>query len=399
MASDPALKSTKVITTYDGIFKNMYDEKIREMFTDIRVNISKGEWKKADEILKQALLESERSPGDRKTLTTLAQEVTRYHAQRIPPGTTSKTEASWDEIRRRRISRMDVSLFGLPQGVFYLNVGIPGFPCPVQILGRKILSDFWIQNKIPELYCSFISADMLLGLFVDQRVTEDKVIVHYYPFDNSEKLYLMAQVMNSSFGLPELVFPYPLLRQTTHEELCSPPQGWEVDDAFDVMLGCGEERIREYTIKFMESVQIQKARLYDPACSTGVYLSTLKKAFPDSYTIGQDLSRQMADVSRQRVDEVHCGNAMEPKIEAGSADFCFVRFLNSEVVKSSEAEALLTALLPTVKKGGYVIIFGHTPVLLSSANYRALPEFEVIQCIASAVDNSGIFQYYVLKRV
>lgn len=90
---------------------------------------------------------------------------------------------------------------------------------------------------------------------------------------------------------------------------------------------------------------------------------------------------------------------MEPKIEAGSADFCFVRFLNSEVVKSSEAEALLTALLPTVKKGGYVIIFGHTPVLLSSANYRALPEFEVIQCIASAVDNSGIFQYYVLKKV
>ena len=142
MASDPALKSTKGVTTYDGIFKNMYDEKIRDMFTDIRVNISKGEWKKAAEILKQTLLESERSPGDKKTLTTLAQEVTRYHAQRIPPGTTSKTEAFWGEIRRRRISRMDVSLFGLRQGVFYLNVAIPGFPCPVQILGRKILSDF-----------------------------------------------------------------------------------------------------------------------------------------------------------------------------------------------------------------------------------------------------------------
>ena len=66
MASDPALKSTKGVTTYDGIFKNMYDEKIRDMFTDIRVNISKGEWKKAAEILKQTLLESERSPGDKK---------------------------------------------------------------------------------------------------------------------------------------------------------------------------------------------------------------------------------------------------------------------------------------------------------------------------------------------
>lgn len=399
MASDPALVSTIAVTTYDGIFKNMYDEKIRDMFTDIRVNISKGNWEKADYILMQALKESEKSPGDKKTLTILADEIKRYHAQRIGPGTIQKTEASWDEIRRRPISRIDVGHFELPQGVFYLNVAMPGSPNPVQILGRKVLSDFWVQNKIPELYCSFISADMILGLFVDQRITENKIVVHFFPFDQAEKRYLMNQVMNNSFGLPELIFPYPLLRQTTHEELCSPPQGWEVDDAFDVMLGCGEERIREYTIKFMQSVKIRNARLYDPACSTGVFLSTLKKAFPDSYTIGQDLSKQMANISRQRVDEVHCGNAMEPKIEPGSADYCFVRFLNSEVVKSTEAETLLTALLPTVKKGGFIIIFGHTPVLLSSANYRAIPDFEVVQCIANAVDNSGIFQYYVLKRV
>lgn len=399
MASDPALVSTIAVTTYDGIFKNMYDEKIRDMFTDIRVNISKGNWEKADFILMQALKESEKSPGDKKTLTILADEIKRYHAQRIGPGTIQKTEASWDEIRRRPISRIDVGHFELPQGVFYLNVAVPGSPNPVQILGRKVLSDIWVQNKIPELYCSFISADMILGLFVDQRITENKIVVHFFSFDQAEKLYFMNQVMNNSFGLPELIFPYPLLRQTTHEELCSPPQGWEVDNAFDVMLGCGEERIREYTIKFMQSVKIRNARLYDPACSTGVFLSTLKKAFPDSYTIGQDLSKQMANISRQRVDEVHCGNAMEPKIEPGSVDYCFVRFLNSEVVKSTEAETLLTALLPTVKKGGFIIIFGHTPVLLSSANYRAIPDFEVVQCIANAVDNSGIFQYYVLKRV
>lgn len=57
MASDPALVSTIAVTTYDGIFKNMYDEKIRDMFTDIRVNISKGNWEKADYILMQALKE------------------------------------------------------------------------------------------------------------------------------------------------------------------------------------------------------------------------------------------------------------------------------------------------------------------------------------------------------
>ncbi|XP_062595048.1 isonocardicin synthase-like [Saccostrea cucullata] len=174
---------------------------------------------------------------------------------------------------------------------------------------------------------------MLLGLFVDQRITDNKVIVHFCPFEKSEKLYFMNQ-------------------QSSHEELCSPPQGWEIDDAFDLMLSCGEERIRDYTIKFMASAYVKKTRLYDPACSTGVFLSTLKKVFPDSYTIGQDLNRLMTEIYRQRVDEVHCGNAMERKIEPGTAYYCFVRFQNSEVLKSTEAEDLLSALLPTVKKGG-----------------------------------------------
>lgn len=393
------MKSTIAITSYDGIFKGMYDKEIQNMFMDIRICLSKGNWTQAQDILKQAIMGSERSPGDKKTLLTLSDEIARYSAQRIDPTTVMKEDASWDEVYQRPISRIDVSLYGLPQGVFYLNIDVPGSPNPIRILGRKVLSDFWMKNKIPELYCSFISADMLLGIFWDQRVTENKVTVHYYPFEKSEKLYAMDQVMKSSYGLPELVFPYPLLRQTTHQELCSSPEGWVIDDAFDVMLGCGEERIREYTIKFIGSTKTKNAILYDPACSTGVFLSTLKNAFPDAYTIGQDLSKQMVDISRQRVDEVHCGNAMEPKIKQGTADFCFVRFLNSEVVKSTEAEELLVALLPTVKRGGYMITFGHTPVLLSSANYKAIPGFKIIQCIATAVDNSGIFQYYVLQRL
>jgi isonocardicin synthase len=90
---------------------------------------------------------------------------------------------------------------------------------------------------------------------------------------------------------------------------------------------------------------------------------------------------------------------MEPKISPGSADVVFVRFLNSEVVTSAEAEQLLTALLPTVKTGNYMVIFGHTPVLLSSAHLSMIDNFIVKQCIGTADDKSGIFQYYVLQRV
>ncbi|XP_063427022.1 isonocardicin synthase-like [Mytilus trossulus] len=208
----------------------------------------------------------------------------------------------------------------------------------------------------------------------------------------------MKDITDHKIENVEIVFPFSLLRESTRKELCSPSEGWVVDDAFDVMLGCGEERIRAYTIKFLKTLSTQKLVLFDPACSTGVFLSTLKKAFPESYTIGQDLSKQMVGFSKTRVDEVHCGNAMEPKISPASADVVFIRFLNSEVVTSTEAEQLIGALLPTVKKGGYMVIFGHTPVLLSSANFSLMENFVVKHCIGIADDKSGILQYYTLQR-
>lgn len=107
----------------------------------------------------------------------------------------------------------------------------------------------------------------------------------------------------------------------------------------------------------------------------------------------------MIEFARNRVDEVHWGNAMEPKISAGSADVVFVRFLNSEVVTSTEAEHLLECLVPTVKKGGHMVIFGHTPVLLSAANFSLIGEFDIQQCIGITDDKSGIFQYYTLQKL
>jgi isonocardicin synthase len=164
------------------------------------------------------------------------------------------------------------------------------------------------------------------------------------------------------------------------------------------MLGCGEERIRAYSIQFLRSVGLDKPILYDPACSTGVFLSTLQQAIPGSYTIGQDLSQQMANFAKDRVDEAHCANALDPKIKLGTADAVYIRFLNSEVIKTCEAEELLSALLPTVKKGGYIITFGHTPVLLSSSNFRQLSGFQFKQSVGVAVDKCGIFQYYAIQK-
>ena len=101
---------------------------------------------------------------------------------------------------------------------------------------------------------------------------------------------------------------------------------------------------------------------------------------------------------RQRLDEAHHGNALVPKIQLASAQVVFIRFLNSEVVTSAQAEVLLPPLLKTVAVEGLFVVLGHTPILLSSANFRSLNNFRLKRCVAVDVQKRGIFQYYVLKR-
>jgi len=389
---------TDAIKSYDGIFKGMHDDELRKKFMEARKSISAGAWKQGKQLIIDALSESERCPLDKVSLELILDELNRYETCKITPGTKPVKKVAWDNIAERHLLRLSEKFFNLPQSIFFLDLGRTGKSGSVRLIGRKLLSEFWIAGKIPELHCSLISSDMILGLFSDQRITENYVHVFYHPLSDAEKLGVMQSIMDSDISDVELIFPFPLLREATRKELCSAPEGWVVDDAYDVMLGCGEERIREYTINFLGSNGLNSAKLYDPACSTGVFLSTLKKSFPNSYTIGQDLSQQMTDVSRTRVDEVHCGNAMTPKIKSGTADAVFIRFLNSEVVTSSEAEDLLQALFPTVKSGGYMVTFGHTPVLLSSSNYRQLSNFTFKQSIGVASGKAGIFQYYVIQR-
>ncbi|KAK3594325.1 hypothetical protein CHS0354_024261, partial [Potamilus streckersoni] len=381
MANDKQPTFTQAIVSYDGIFKGMYDESLRKLFQEGRKLLFVGEWRQGKAAFSQALEKAATAKNDRKTLTLILSEINRYEKYKIHPSTEPVKTISWETVTSRKLCRLDESVFELPQSIFFLDIGKPGQPDYVRMLGRKILSDLWVKFKIPEIHCSFITADMILGVYHDERVSESNVTLFYSPLTNPEKLYIMDKIIKSHGNETELIFPFSLLRESTRKEHCSPPEGWVIDDAFAVMLGCGEDRIRQCTIEFLKSTNLRKPKLYDPACSTCVFLSTLKKAFPDCYTIGQDLSAQMAVISRERVDEVYCGNAMNPMIEAGTADAVFIRFLNSEVVKTKEAEELLKAVLLTVKEGGYMVTFGHTPVLLSSSNFKMLEGFEYKQSV------------------
>ena len=389
---------TESIVSYDGIFKGMYDKTLRNMFQEGRKLFADGKWKEGKQKFVNALEQSCEHPMDNKTLKLLVSEINRLEKYRIDEDVKPVSEVDWKVVSERDLERLEESLFGLPQSVFFLDIRKPGQPGAVRLVGRKLLSDFWVKFKIPEIHCSFITAGMILGVFLDQRLSDSLVSVHYHPLTNPEKLKVMEDITLNDGKEAELTYPFPLLRESTRSEWGSPPEGWIVDDAYDAMLAGGEELIRAYSIQFLKQIGVEKPILYDPACSTGVFLSTLQKALPGSYTIGQDLSQQMANFAKVRIDEAHCANAASPKIKLGTADVVYIRFLNSEVIKTSEAEELLSALLPTVKSGGYIVTFGHTPVLLSSSIFRCLSGFRLTQCVGVALDKTGIFQYYVIQK-
>ena len=52
-----------------------------------------------------------------------------------------------------------------------------------------------------------------------------------------------------------------------------------VDEGFAALLGSGEERLRDYSIQFLKEAGYDKPLLYDPACSTGQFLSTLSNNY------------------------------------------------------------------------------------------------------------------------
>jgi isonocardicin synthase len=240
---------------------------------------------------------------------------------------------------------------------------------------------------------------MFLGRLVDQRTMESGYVVFYNEMTSGEKICLMNEILESGMSNYELTFPFPALIGQAKEEIQAPEEGWEIDEKLALSLGEGEVYIREFTIRYLKSLGRNDLRLFDCACSTGQFLWTMKQALPESYTIGSDLSAHMVKFATKRVDEIYCANALEPKIPARSVDVVFIRFINSEVVKTEISSIFLKPLTECLKKGGVIIILGHTPILTSAAEMKMLvPNLELLQCLGGAKEWNGIFQFYILRR-
>lgn len=163
-------------------------------------------------------------------------------------------------------------------------------------------------------------------------------------------------------------------------------------------LSLGEKNIREYTISILKQFgNLNRKKVFDPACSTGEVLHTIKSNFPECYTIGQDLNPQMVNYAKDKLDEVYLGGSINNCIPEESVDFVFFRFLNVEVVSTEMVYKLFNSLIKKCKIGGYIIVFGHTPVLVNS-KYMEYMGFEILQRNGVTKDKKRIFQYYLLKK-
>ncbi|OWF39958.1 hypothetical protein KP79_PYT04290 [Mizuhopecten yessoensis] len=380
---------------FDGVFRDVNDKNTRVKLYSAQASVKDGKWTEAETILNETI-KSLSEGHDQRNLKLVLREIERYQKFHIAMASPAVSGINWIDVCERKPEMYFEKFDELPQSIFTLK----NWRLAENVLvGRRLLSHQWIANKIRELHCSHVRAGMLLGVLVDQRVQEDGILVYYYPLTAKEKRFYMHDVVSNHLRDIELVFPFPPLQSIMKTEIHCPDEGWEIDEKLALQLGEGEVFLREYSVKFLKSLGREDLFLFDPACSTGQFLSTMKAGLPNCFTFGQDLSSCMVKYAKNRVDEARCANALDPQVPDETADVEFVRFINSEVVKAKEARIMIEPLLKPLKTGGYMITFGHTPVLVSAADFKMSGRFEIMQCVGGDPEWDGIFQYYVCKKI
>lgn len=331
---------------------------------------------------------SNRTPLRRDQIIEHEQRI--YQLQKIPNRTLPE-EVHLKTILKRKPATFQDQVFNMPQNIFILTH--KDFPL---IVGRKIISKLYLENKINAPNCSQITASMLLGLLVKKHQLNNRITVLYHPFTNGEKLTLFKKLAQDR--ATDINFPFRYIDHKSGQEKRCAPTGWQISPEKAQNLANGETHFRGYTANYFKNIIKDGHKLYDPACSTGQFLSSIKKQFPGCRTIGQDLSKAMTDYAKNYLDEIYTGDAIKSPLPDNYVDIMFLRFLNSEIVTTRKAHLLFKTLKNKVKKGGLMVLFGHTPVLLNKKYFLRQKNLHLLHSNGHNQKNDSIFQYYVLKK-
>lgn len=278
-------------------------------------------------------------------------------------------------------------LTGRPERLFVFRAGERWYA------GYKTISDYVLERDMPGVFCSRIHWHNVVGELESFRTSTTDARVTFRPLDEVSR----RAAFDAITPLTEIVHPFPKQREQGREKT-SPPDGWLVSDERDAFLSMGEEHIRRYTKDLFGprfAALTEDVLAYDPACSTGRFLSDFATLNPARIrTVGQDLSLEMTEYAKGRLEQVHHGDAMDPAAAPGSAEIVFSRFLNSEVVSTARAREILPRLVATLRPGGSMVLLGHSPVLLDAVDLAGAG-LRVLQ--TTARQDGCVFQYYVCE--
>ncbi|MGI2257504.1 class I SAM-dependent methyltransferase [Candidatus Cardinium hertigii] len=318
---------------------------------------------------------------------TISREMDYYYRVIIPPSCCLKN-LNINDIYSRKVQRHFEGFSEYPQNLFFFTKE------NLYFFGRKTISTQHMQGQIKELHCTQIQSHMIVGVVCEEQLSEEGILIFYRPIRSGEKLYLFDQLLHDRKC--NIVYKYVYLSSTEKKERHSSKAGWNLNPLRAKNLSAGEKVLRNYTIQFLSQFSLKGKTIYDPACSTGTFLDTIQKAYPACCVIGQDLSKPMVEFAKKCIDPVYHLDSLYAPIPGRFSDFVFIRFLNSEVVTRAEAKELYLRILPRCKIGGYIIVFGHTPVLLSIYDLEN-DAVNLLQTTAVDLASQSIFQYYVLQ--
>lgn len=279
---------------------------------------------------------------------------------------------------------------GQPHRFFFIRID------DVQYVGSKYISEIVTMHHSPGLFCSKVTKPMILGQLTTFKTSQSGVTVHYRTLTR-ERLDVTFQRLVDDRGI-EISYPFNQLLGADKTEINTPEEGWFVDDERAYLLGLGETHIRKVAAKWLRKHPfVEGAIFYDPACSTGQFLREAQAKVHGSISIGQDISKQMCDYAQPFLDEVHCGNAIVPAVEAGTCDALFLRFINAEVIPYDLSKIMLANLLKCSKTGGLVFMFGHTPTHLTRHDILS-SGCELLACNEYDEESDAVFQFYVFQK-
>lgn len=315
----------------------------------------------------------------------------KYYDERIIKEKDFIDKINYDEIINRQSDYYIDKDFNLPQNIFFIKL-----PNDYIVFGRKIISVLHRNKELTALNCSRIDDNMIIGILKKSVYNTPDIQIEYYPLTDLERTSIY-EIIKENNNI-NIYFPYTYHDYYTKEEKGSPKDGWHYYENLDIYLARGEKHIRKETIDFLNHEKLScDTVMYDPACSTGNFLKEIKDSYPYVYTIGADLSKEMIEVAKPKVDFALCENAYNSSVMDNSIDYLFLRFLNYHVVTKKEALEIYKVLLEKVKNDGKIICFGHTPVLLTKSELEN-DRCYIDRCSAYDQEYNSKFQYYVLTK-